>query len=66
MLNSGSVGVPYDGDDRAGYLRLESGPEGWRSDIQRLSYDLRAVEREFRDSGLAAEGLPAARPPTSF
>jgi predicted phosphodiesterase len=61
VLNSGSVGVPYDGDARASYLRLEGTPGGWRSEVRRLSYDLRAVEHGFRDSGLAAEGGVMAR-----
>jgi len=61
VLNSGSVGVPYDGDVRASYLRLEGSPGGWRSEVRRLSYDLGAVEQGFRDSGLAAEGGVMAR-----
>jgi predicted phosphodiesterase len=61
VLNSGSVGVPYDGDVRASYLRLEGSPEGWRSQVRRLTYDLSAVEQGFRDSGLSEEGGVMAR-----
>jgi predicted phosphodiesterase len=61
VLNSGSVGVPYDGDARASYVRLRGGPNGWRAETRRVSYDLRAVEQGFRDSGLAAEGGVLAR-----
>jgi predicted phosphodiesterase len=61
VLNSGSVGVPYDGDARAGYIRLEGSLEGWRSEIRRLTYDLSSVEQGFRVSGLAAEGGVMAR-----
>jgi predicted phosphodiesterase len=61
VLNTGSVGVPYDGDARAGYLRVEGGPQGWRSEIRRVAYDLSAVEDGFRNSGLAAEGGVMAR-----
>jgi predicted phosphodiesterase len=61
VLNSGSVGVPYDGDVRASYVRLEGDSHGWRSEFRRLSYDLRAVEDGFRDSGLAKDGGVMAR-----
>jgi predicted phosphodiesterase len=61
VLNSGSVGIPYDGDLRAGYLRLLGGPGGWRSETRRLPYDLGAVEQGFTDSGLVAEGGVMAR-----
>jgi predicted phosphodiesterase len=61
VLNSGSVGVPYDGDARAGYIRVRGGPDGWRSETRRVHYELGAVQRGFRDSGLAAEGGAMAR-----
>jgi predicted phosphodiesterase len=61
VFNSGSVGVPYDGDVRASYMRLVSGPRGWHSEIRRVFYDLRTVERGFRDSGLADKGGVMAR-----
>jgi len=51
VANSGSVGLPYDGDRRAAYLLLdEQGPE-----IRRVEYN---VEREIR--ALGASGLPHA------
>jgi predicted phosphodiesterase len=61
VFNSGSVGVPYDGDVRAGYVRLDGSRDGWRAEVRRVSYDLRAVEQGFSDSGLAAEGGAMAR-----
>lgn len=61
VFNSGSVGVPYDGDARAGYVLLEGNPDGWRAEIHRVPYDLRTVEQGFHDSGLAAEGGVMAR-----
>jgi Calcineurin-like phosphoesterase len=61
VFNSGSVGVPYDGDVRASYLRLVGTPQGWRSETRRVAYDLRAVEQGFRNSGLAADGGVMAR-----
>ena len=61
VFNSGSVGVPYDGDVRASYLRLQGSPDGWRAEIHRVPYALRAVEQGFQESGLAAEGGVMAR-----
>jgi predicted phosphodiesterase len=51
LINTGSVGLPYDGDERASYLLLDEGvPE-----IRRVEYD---VERELKPLG--ACGLPGA------
>ena len=41
VCNSGSVGMPYDGDSRASYLLVTDG----RAEIRRVEYD---VEREVR------------------
>lgn len=51
LINTGSVGLPYDGDPRASYLLLE----GNIPSIQRVEYDL---EKEFR--ALSSCGLPGA------
>jgi predicted phosphodiesterase len=56
LVNSGSVGAPYDGDTRASYAWLETNAAGWRARIERVPYDHAAVESGFRDSGLLAEG----------
>jgi predicted phosphodiesterase len=51
LINTGSVGMPYDGDPRASYLLLRAGvPE-----IRRVEYD---VEKELKL--LAICGLPGA------
>jgi len=52
VVNVGSVGLPFDGDTRAAYARLTLGRSGWRAQIVRLSYDLAAAERAYRDSGM--------------
>lgn len=49
LINTGSVGLPYDGDPRASYLLLENG----KPEIRRVEYD---VELEIR--ALASRGLP--------
>ena len=51
LVNTGSVGLPYDGDPRASYLLLE----GNSPSIQRVEYDL---EREWK--ALSSCGLPGA------
>jgi diadenosine tetraphosphatase ApaH/serine/threonine PP2A family protein phosphatase len=51
VANSGSVGLPYDGDPRASYLLLDDPtPE-----IRRVPYD---IDREIR--ALQASGMPHA------
>lgn len=51
LINTGSVGLPYDGDRRASYLLFE----GNRPSIQRIGYDL---EKELK--ALSSCGLPGA------
>jgi predicted phosphodiesterase len=58
VFNSGSVGIPYDGDPRTAYLWLESGADGWRAEIRRLDYDRERVAVAYQDSGLAEAGGP--------
>ncbi len=49
IANAGSVGLPYDGDRRAGYLLLDDG----HVTIRRVEYD---VEKEIRE--LSGSALP--------
>ena len=56
VVNSGSAGVSYDGDPRAGYAWLEGDRHGWRAEIRRVDYDRTALERGYRQSSLATEG----------
>lgn len=51
LINTGSVGLPYDGDPRASYLLLEGG----KPSIRRVEYN---VEKELK--ALALCGLPGA------
>jgi predicted phosphodiesterase len=60
VVNSGSVGAPYDGDTRASYALLTGDASGWRGEVRRVAYDLDAVDDGFRASGLLKEaGVPA-------
>jgi diadenosine tetraphosphatase ApaH/serine/threonine PP2A family protein phosphatase len=58
VINSGSVGIPYDGDPRTAYLWLEGGRSGWQVAIRRLDYDRERVATAYVESGLAAAGGP--------
>ena len=47
IMNSGSVGLPYDGDWRASYLLLEDGVPS----IRRVAYDLERALDDLRGAG---------------
>jgi predicted phosphodiesterase len=51
LVNTGSVGLPYDGDPRASYLLLDGG----NPSIRRVEYN---VEKEL--NALSSCGLPGA------
>ena len=61
VVNSGSVGSPFDGDRRASYARLERRDGVWRAEIVRLDYDRVAAQRNFLDSGCLDESGPLTR-----
>lgn len=65
FLNSGSVGLPYNGDPRAQYMVLDliAGPAGpgWQPAFHRVQYDTAQVSAAFRSSGLLAEAGPVAQ-----
>ena len=52
VVNTGSVGFPFDGDPRSSYALLERGPSGWTARLRRVAYD---VER-------SAAAFPAGHP----
>ncbi len=52
VANTGSVGLPFDGDPRASYLMVEDGEPA----IRRVAYD---IERHLAD--IRASGYPTAR-----
>lgn len=56
VVNSGSVGAPYDGDTRASYVWLTGDRTGWHVQIRRVPYDQALVEAGYRASDLAARG----------
>jgi diadenosine tetraphosphatase ApaH/serine/threonine PP2A family protein phosphatase len=48
VANSGSVGLPYDGDRRASYLLID----GFQVQIRRVEYDLAKELQSIRNSGI--------------
>lgn len=61
VVNSGSVGLPLNGDTRAQFATVESVDEdvvtgGWQVTFHRLDYDRRPVLDAFTTSGMMAMG----------
>jgi len=61
VVNSGSVGTPFDGDRRACYLRIEQREGNWQVDPVRVEYDFELARRNFFDSRFIAEAGPFAK-----
>lgn len=60
VVNSGSVGTPFDGDKRAAYVQLTwrqpfAGGGSWRAQIMRLPYDRAQAQKDFESSGYLHE-----------
>jgi predicted phosphodiesterase len=47
VANSGSTGMPWDGDPRASYLLVDDG----RPEVRRVGYDIDAARRDAHDAG---------------
>jgi predicted phosphodiesterase len=61
VINTGSVGIPGDGDGRAAYARIIwTRSRGWRPAIVRVEYDRTTAERDYFTSGFMAEAGPEA------
>lgn len=61
IINSGSVGMPLNGDVRAQFVLLKSSDEetvwgGWQAKHQRVVYDRRPVLESFYTSGMLEQG----------
>lgn len=48
LVNSGSVGLPFDGDQRAAFILIRPDSTRWRAEIARVDYDVQAA---IRDAG---------------
>jgi len=56
LVNSGSVGTPFDRDDRPSYAQLSYSQGSWRAEIIRLDYDRLQAEQDFERSGFLDNG----------
>lgn len=48
LANSGSVGLPFDGDQRAAFILMRPETNGWTAEIVRVKYDVEAAIQEAR------------------
>lgn len=56
VINTGSVGQPFDGDERASYARLQFSGGAWQGEIVRLPYDRQRAIADFENSGFLEQG----------
>ena len=62
VVNTGSVGSPFDEDRRAAYGQVTwSQAAGWQAKIVRLEYDWQQLERDYVETGFLAEAGPMAQ-----
>jgi len=61
VVNTGSVGSPFDRDPRAAYVRLLFHNGRWRAEVVRVPFDRIRAERLFAESGFLDDGGPLAR-----
>lgn len=60
LVNSGSVGVPLDGDVRTGYAQLTWQDGGWSAELIRLDYNRTLAQRHWQASGFLEGGRQGA------
>ena len=60
VINAGSVGLPFDGDRRASYARLQWNPEekGWQAQIIRLDFDYTRAEKDYYENNYMEDAGP--------
>lgn len=61
VINTGSVGQPFDGDARASYARLQFHRKRWSGAIRRVAYDRSQAIGDFESSGFLEEGGALSR-----
>ena len=60
VVNTGAVGLPFDGDTRAGYAQLTRRRGVWRAELIRLAYERRRAGRDFYETRFIAEATALA------
>lgn len=58
VVNTGAVGMPFDGDPRASYARCVWRRGAWEASIVRLAYDRARALADYGRSGFLDEGGP--------
>jgi len=58
VVNAGSVGLPFDGDTRAGYAQVTYNAGHWQAEIIRLNYNQFSAEKDFHKYGFIMGGGP--------
>lgn len=61
VVNTGSVGAPFDEDHRACYGRFIFDGGQWQAEVVRVEYDRRQAEQDFAASGFLEQGGPMTR-----
>lgn len=61
IIHPGSVGVPWYYDGKTQYMILHGTENGWREEFFQLDYDVDAVKKEFKDSGIFEKALHWAK-----
>lgn len=61
VVNTGSVGLPFNGDPRAQYAVLEHSGGEWHVDLRAVDYDIEEILDIYETSGFAAAGGVTAR-----
>jgi len=56
VVNTGAVGMPFDGNPRASYALLTWSVDGWTAEIIRLPYDRELTLKAMHDTGYISEG----------
>lgn len=57
VVNTGSVGSPFDGDRRGAYGQFTWDEDsGWQGEVVRVQYDFSQIERAYDESGFLVEG----------
>ena len=60
VINTGSVGLPFDGNTRASYGQVTYQNGTWQGEITRVAYDLEAAKQDFHQTGFITDGGPLA------
>lgn len=61
VVNAGSAGLPFDGDQRLAYAQLTWRGGVWHAEIARLEYDLAQAEQDFYTTGYLEGGGPLVK-----